>query len=643
MEKGETYYFSFFQKIKGGKTPEENEKMKSEKVKKRLSLLLTAVMVISALAACNKKTNQSENNSAGGTVIDETNLKEDDRNLTPYEYTKLNISATDDYNRTFGRSNGKKTDKARYVGMFFYLTLGYHNNHDGIYDVSKITDYGEHLENFQGNTPESPVGSAHFWGEPVWGYYQSSDPWVIRRQVEMLTMAGIDFFALDCTNAVTYDETVTTLLDILEEYRRQGWDVPKVMFYCNSSSRETITHLYTTFYKNNKYSALWFAPEGKPVITKEQSLEWDTENAVEQEISEYFHFKLSQWPTEANKPEGVPWIDFSYPQYNHNGWMSVSPAQHAVTVLMSDTVKNWGRGYDFDAKMNDSEHFREGINYQQQWNTVLDDKEVDYVFITQWNEWVAEKGYYSDLDKYWMCDNFNEEYSRDLEPCKNGYGDNFYLQTIQNIRRYAYEDEVQYRNPSVTIDVSDFDEKQWEGVKSVYKDFAKEAIERNWLAFDSSFSYMDTSNRNDIVTTKVCRDEEYVYFRIETVAPVTEYKEGDKKWMNILIRTENGGDDSLLGYQYVLNRKVEGNSTWVYKSKGGNSYRQVGTGDVYVKDNVMQVRVKLSDLGLNGNEYYMEFKVCDNITNQSDILSYYNSGDAAPIGRLSYVFGNKKS
>lgn len=55
MEKGEIYYFSFFRKIKGGKTPEENEKMKSEKVKKRLSLLLTAVMMISALAACNKK------------------------------------------------------------------------------------------------------------------------------------------------------------------------------------------------------------------------------------------------------------------------------------------------------------------------------------------------------------------------------------------------------------------------------------------------------------------------------------------------------------------------------------------------------------------------------------------------------------
>ena len=55
MEKGEIYYFSFFRKMKGGKTPEENEKMKSEKVKKRLSLLLTAVMVISALSACNKK------------------------------------------------------------------------------------------------------------------------------------------------------------------------------------------------------------------------------------------------------------------------------------------------------------------------------------------------------------------------------------------------------------------------------------------------------------------------------------------------------------------------------------------------------------------------------------------------------------
>ena len=619
---------------------EEGKKMK-RRTKKGMAWLLATAISVSAFSACGVGQTEESESSSSAEAIDESGLPADERGLDAWEYTRLNVGATDDYGRSFGRSDGKKTDKNRYVGMFFYLTLGYHGNHDGIYDVSKITDYGAHLENFNGNTPESPVGSAHFWGEPVWGYYQSSDPWVIRRQVEMLTMAGIDFFALDCTNAVTYDETVTTLLDILEEYRAQGWNVPKIMFYCNSSSRATITHLYETFYKNQKYSALWFAPEGKPIITKEESLVWDENDALEKEISEYFHFKLSQWPTEANKEEGVPWIDFSYPQYNHNGWMSVSPAQHAVTVLMSDTVKNWGRGYDFTAKVNDSSRFREGINYQQQWNTALGDESVQYVFLTQWNEWVAEKGYYSDSDKYWMCDNFNEEYSRDLEPCKNGFGDNFYLQTIQNIREYAYEEEKVYRNPSVTIDVSDFDESQWEGA-AVYKDFAGEAVERNWLAFDSSFFYTDYSNRNDIVTTRVCRDVEYVYFRVETLAPVTSYTAEDKKWMNILIRTENGGEESLLGYQYVINRKVEGNSTWVYKSKGGNSYRQVGTGNVYVEGNVMQVRVRLSDLGLTGNDYYMEFKVCDNIFDQTDILSYYNSGDAAPIGRLSYIFGNKK-
>ena len=53
----------------------------------------------------------------------------------------------------------------------------------------------------------------------------------------------------------------------------------------------------------------------------------------------------------------------------------------------------------------------------------------------------------------------------------------------------------------------------------------------------------------------------------------------------------------------------------------------------------MQVRVRLSDLGMSAEDYYMEFKVTDNIQKESDFLSLYSTGDAAPIGRLSYTYG----
>lgn len=45
------------------------------------------------------------------------------------------------------------------------------------------------------------VGQFHFWSEPALGYYRSDDRKIIRRHMELLQAAGIDFIILDNTNA----------------------------------------------------------------------------------------------------------------------------------------------------------------------------------------------------------------------------------------------------------------------------------------------------------------------------------------------------------------------------------------------------------------------------------------------------------
>ena len=45
------------------------------------------------------------------------------------------------------------------------------------------------------------------FGEPLFGYYLASDEWVMRKHLQMLTDAGIDFTVFDTTNAVTYDKS----------------------------------------------------------------------------------------------------------------------------------------------------------------------------------------------------------------------------------------------------------------------------------------------------------------------------------------------------------------------------------------------------------------------------------------------------
>ena len=42
------------------------------------------------------------------------------------------------------------------------------------------------------------TGSA-YWGEPLFGYYMTEDEWVIRRHIEMLGFADVDFLVFDTT------------------------------------------------------------------------------------------------------------------------------------------------------------------------------------------------------------------------------------------------------------------------------------------------------------------------------------------------------------------------------------------------------------------------------------------------------------
>ena len=93
-----------------------------------------------------------------------------------------------------------------------------------------------------------------------------------------------------------------------------------------------------------------------------------------------------------------------------------------------------------------------------------------------------------------------------------------------------------------------------------------------------------------------------------------------------------------MGYRYAINRTVEGDRTSVCRYENG-AWKKIPEGNIRVSGNTVQVRVKLSDLGLNASDFSIRFKVTDNIKNEEDPLSFFTTGDAAPIGRLSYTYG----
>ena len=584
----------------------------------------------------------------------------DERGLSAAEYSVLNIVGTDDFGRVIAPVDGK-VNSDRYVGMFFFLTLGQHANHTGIYDVNLITYEGTYNKAFSRfNTPITPVGSAHFWGEPVWGYYDSRDPWVMRKQIEMLTMAGVDFIVLDTSNNVLYENVTAVLFDLLLEYQAAGWDVPRVVYYLGKhdlgADISVFKQVYNIFYAKDTYKSLWFTPNdpGKPMIVAPDNVIAafrSSGNAQEKGFAEFFDFRVTQWPIAApvNEPVyeyGAPWISFEYPQTSQEGWINLSIAQH-VTVNMTDTKNSRGRGWHPTQQVkgkwkgeNDHENWRQNLNFQAQWNTVLDmtpeqrAQDARFVFLTGWNEWVAEKIRQNDRE-YYTVDTFNAEYSRDIEPSRSsGMKDYAYFQTIMNIHNDNFAPAVHYEYPATTPDITT-DDAAWAGAPT-YRDFTGECADRNFKAMAGELVYTDTTGRNDIDTIRILRDAEYLYFRIACVEDITAHKESDAGWMNLWIKTANAKDELFCGYEYVINREVNGSKSAILNAKG----ESVGEADVNVLGKVMIVRVPLSAIGLDAHNYQIEFKVTDNVRDmENDPLNLYSTGDAAPIGSLNFSYG----
>ena len=109
--------------------------------------------------------------------------------------------------------------------------------------------------------------------------------------------------------------------------------------------------------------------------------------------------------------------------------------------------------------------------------------------------------------------------------------------------------------------------------------------------------------------------------------------------MNLLIKTTNGGN-LYNGYDYIINTapKADG-TTNVMKAGKNNSLKESGRAQYTVKDNVLQLKVPLSTLGLSETNYEIQFKVTDNVGGYGDYLNLYDTGDSAPVGRLNYTFG----
>ena len=528
----------------------------------------------------------------------------------------------------------------RYIGLFYFSWLAQHGK-DGPFDITKIVK--EHPEAILDVTHSAwgPLHAFHHWGESIFGYYTSDDAWVKRKHVQMLTDAGVDFLIIDATNAAPYIDQGLQLMAILDEYQQQGWNVPKMVFYTNTHSGKTIEQLYEGIYKKNFYPNLWFHWDGKPMIVGHPE-------ECSEEIKTFFRIKKSQWPNEGKfHDDGLPWIAFERPQHvftnakGENEAINVSVAQHSGTIRFSSSAfygdqTNWTRSFHEGKNDPAPDAYKYGYNFAEQCEYALK-QDPKIVFITGWNEWIAMifKGPAANEPVMFvdLCDVNN---SRDIEPMVGGFGDNYYMQMIQFIRKYKGIQPPQTKRKLITIDING-NFSQWNKVERTFNDYVKDIPDRDVQGY-GELHYTNRTGRNDFDMMKVTEDRNNVYFYAKTAAPITK---PEKHWMSLFLRTPNAkAENSWEGYDFVLNRVPPSNGKAVLESSGGGwNWKEAAKVAIKVEGNELQLAIPKKVLGMTGNtKTTFQFKWADNYQGEGNINSFYLDGDAAPLGRLNYVF-----
>ncbi|MFT3702906.1 MAG: hypothetical protein QM802_11070 [Agriterribacter sp.] len=606
-----------------------------------------------------------------------------------------------------------KNDQKRVVGIF-YITwhTDDHIQQKSPYagDVTKVLAANPEAR-LDAHDPHWKEGSYH-WGEPEMGYFISKDEYVIRKDISMLSDAGVDVLIMDVTNAVRYWDEWDTLFTTMQKMKMEGNKVPKFCFWAfNGPVITVVQDLYDRIYKAKKYEDLWFYWDNKPLLlynadpsvdangngvnnpnphfdstaltnsnnphyndpdytqklykdyTKEVKnffttrnmwwgyYEWAGKRFVGTESNWSFGYDLGNEKVKALPPDQLVSL--------HNGKKeeaAVTPAQHPSSLVGKSWTREKGEPTLNQYDLADSAYVPwlkktvahpegYGIYFQQRWEEALK-SDPQFLYINDWNEWTAGK-YQPEGGKtthfmrrnspYFFVDQYNAEFNRAIQPMKGGYTDNYYMQMAQNIRRYKGVRPIPESKGLSTIKI-DGDFADWKNVQVEYRDTKGDIFHRDHAGY-AGIQYKNNSGRNDIVTSKVAVDNSNVFFYAEADSALTSPT--GNNWMLLFIDADKNSSTGWYGYDFIVNKKINGNKTSVMQYRGGK-WVETAQVDLRYKGNALEISVPRRLLGLQSQTFSFDFHWCDNPDDLKDLLSLSTSGDSAPNRRFNYRFVWKK-
>ena len=660
-------------------------------MKKRQNIITIIVLLLGVLLI------------SGGILFSKSKFVEDSTRYSQYmrDVKPSAWTATDGVGRTLTTQNNKASDgKFRNVGVF-YWPWHYENNINspGPYNVNNINNANPsriHDWSWWNNNYSS---GAYWWNQPIYGYYQELDEYVLRKQAELLADAKVDFIVLDCTNSnIVWKDGYEKILKVWKEAQNDGVNVPKIAFMTNftysqggdSAVEQLLTNLYDPSCNNYKnYQDYLYTYNGKFLLLLDVSGLKDTSGGEAKlaELQQRFEIR----DPVATYFDGI--TDSSWKPNGEWGWLSVYPQAvykkavdtraEQVTVSVSQnatydtnqlTAMNgnnvMGRSFakgnyfytyqskgktitvDESIKVNGTSSGANtslyGRNFQQQWDYAIEiDPEI--IFVTGWNEWIMgrQEQWPSASDGASVTnafpDQFNDEYSRDIEPSSGDLKDNYYYQLVENIRRYKGVSSQSAQSTPVSIDISKTTD--WDNANIINYYHYRGGKERNARGWGLNHeTYVNNTFRNDIINSKVSYDGRYIYFYVETVDNLSGNL--NDKFMRLLIDSKDNKTDSNSdnweGFEYIVNKTYTENNLNTVKLEKftGSGFATTEVGDVlYTRTgNVFQLAIPRVYLGLTSNNINFRFKWADNNLDNGDIMTLYTDGDVAPGGRFTYSF-----
>lgn len=556
-----------------------------------------------------------------------------------------NWVATDGAGRTLPTRSSSGSFKAnKYVGIFYFLLHGQYND-KAVHDISSLTRANPARPKY------GPENSWHWWGEPEVGYFKSDDPWVIRRNLQLLTLAGVDILFLDVTNGDTYTPVVHKLCKISVAMRQQGIPTPYICFVTYTRSYNTAAVLYDEFYAKNLYSELWFRWQGKPLMLGKVD---EMANAT---LRNFFTWRYSwAWTNARNEPHHWQWLDRTPQNYGWDTDRSI-PEEIPVAVASHPFDNNIGKSFHQGkpgsiSKEGVSQKTKQGLYFDEQWKRGLK-VNPGVIFVAGWNEWIAQRfinradpsartkaanflGKPLKPGQTFFVDLYNEEYNRDIDPMKGGYSDNYYYQLVANIRRFKGLPPADPISPPQTM-VIDGKFEEWQSITPYFADPVGDVMHRNWPRSDNKIRYVNNTGRNDITGSRVTHDAKSIYFYARTSQNLTP--SAGKNWMLLYIDTDQSDKTGWQGYDLLVNQQIRGNTTQVSRWNG-SGWSRLGTAAIRYAGNELELSVPKSMARQGEKTLRIDFHWADNIQQLTSITEFFLNGDSAPDRRFQYRYSS---